>query len=219
MAVMTTARPLILRPHEAVRLAKHGEVLIVRKIPNPVESASGEITGWRDRWGNLNAPLRCPFGRVGDELAVKETWWDYGCSTHRCEHWTEADDPSDWYWVSVLDEHHHDMIRYDADAPTDLIEPSRGSRWHAKRSSTCMPKWASRSTVRVESVACRRIASVTEDEAITLVRRDEATGRYLPGMTDYAVWAFRESWEQQYGPAAWADDSHCWFGMMRRVDR
>jgi hypothetical protein len=151
-----------------------------------------------------NAAIRCPFS-VGDEMAVKETWQAVPVGELR-----------DWRGIPEgrfrVPEPHRPSIaaiyRADGPMPGDEI-------W---RSAVTMPIWASRSTVRVESVAYRRIRSITEDEAITLVRRDEATGRYLPGMTDYAVWAFRESWEQQYGPAAWADDAHCWFGVMRRID-
>jgi hypothetical protein len=107
----------------------------------------------------------CPYGVPGDRLWVRETWYDFGEPYHTAEHWTEADDASDWHWRSILGSDRKDTLRYAADDPADLIEPSRPGYYHWKRPSIFMPRWASRITLEVTRVGVERVQEITEAEA------------------------------------------------------
>jgi hypothetical protein len=78
-----------------------------------------------------------------------------------------------------------------------------------------MPRELSRFTVRVESVAYRRIRSITDKDA----KRMGHEG--IPYKDDHDVHhdghraEFMRVVGKIHGPAAWADDVFCWFGMMR----
>ena len=65
----------------------------------------------------------------------------------------------------MLSESHCDQIRYAADRPKDLIEPSRGSRWHRKKTSAQMPLWASRLTLEIRAIRAERLHDIDRNAA------------------------------------------------------
>ncbi len=89
----------------------------------------------------------CPYGKPGDRLWVQETWgftagWPFGFQDQH----VKGGGP----WLTG------DMA-YRADNPD--------GNW-CWRSSTCMPRWASRITLEVTEVRVERLHEITEEDAI-----------------------------------------------------
>ncbi len=122
---------------------------------------------WND-FTKAEVLARCPYGKPGDRLYVKETYllharWDF-------------DKPSEvprgvdvWY-----------------DADRSKIAPPQ-SKWGIKRSSLFMPRWASRITLEITDVRVERLQDISESDAwaegvqpsTNSVTRHEHEGRNL----------------------------------------
>lgn len=144
----TRERPILFSA-EMVRAILDGSKTQTRRVvPRPVVS-DGVLEGWRDRHGNLNAALRCPYGVTGDRLWVRETW----------------------AVESVLDYHSPSQIECgvpvwhcaDFDRPNDNGVPLA---WGKTRPSIYMPRWASRITLEVESVRVERVQDISEADVL-----------------------------------------------------
>ena len=79
---------------------------------------------------------RCPYGKAGDHLWVRETW------CYRNGHMIAS----------------KECIQYKAEG----FDPIYDSRWHP---SIHMPRWASRLTLRITDVRVQRLQEITEDDA------------------------------------------------------
>ena len=110
---------------------------------------------------------RCPYGKPGDQLWVRETFAEL-CEL--ADPWCECED-------EAPDNPHH-FIEYRADsfnkypgqwddAFTDEIEHAKEEgylpRW---KPSIFMPRWASRIQLRVESVRVERVRDISEEDAL-----------------------------------------------------
>lgn len=109
---------------------------------------TGILVGWRDRFGNLNAPLRCPFGAPGDRLWVRETW-AYG--------WLD-----DRELREALESGEGPPILYRADWPEDGEEAPIEEYW---RPSIHMPRHISRLTLEITEARPHRLQDMTDDDA------------------------------------------------------
>lgn len=127
------------------------------------------LTGW----------IKCPYGRPGDILYVKETWkpgaWredgrvaiDYRASPEATNTpWLEIPEGSgkqfDELWLGWTDE-----LLAAGSLPDDEgfhhWEPGESPlKW---RPSIFMPRWASRLTLRVTAVKVERVQDITEEDA------------------------------------------------------
>lgn len=159
---------------------------------------------------------KCPFGRHGDELWVRETWAVHGClyddlpprgihGSVKGGAWKDGD--SIWYAA-------------DGENPT----PATGSckqrgRW---RVSIHMPRWASRIQLLITDVQVERLNDITEEDAKaegTSCRSDLAWGGlYGTDPDTMPAWAvdhghrygFREIWEQINGEGSWDANPWVW---------
>jgi len=129
--------------------------------------------------------IRCPYGKPGDVLWVRETYA------------VRSDiDPA-----KALDRARHYCI-YKADRRSDPADEMNwhdyGGRW---RSSRFMPKWACRLRVPVVSIRPERLWDITEEDAIAegvyalsdemmqdATRRVAAEGRVTVTPRDYYAW-------------------------------
>jgi hypothetical protein len=199
-------RPLTLRPHEARRLAECGEVLIVRpvewpKLPTWCDSSRdyNVLVGglpYQRRYDvsglALEALVACPFGSVGDVLWGREAYYDRG----------------DYAAIGRL---HEERYVYAADGKKDgwLLHQAV----HMPRTASRFPRLA------VAKVECRRMRSVTEEEAIQAgVECNTDDGVRYFGPQDRGDCRFEVEFAKLHGPTAWADDAFCWFVAMRKEE-
>jgi hypothetical protein len=154
------------------------------------------------------AERRCPYGRPGHKLWVRETW---GVGNRPC--------PSRG-WV--------DGIEYRADCTDDCAPPlhdiipdhveadSIRAGW---RPSIHMPRWASRITLRITDVRVERLNSISEADA-----RAEGCRSFGPTPggdhdvpTGGAVEAYQALWEHINGDGSWAANPWVWVVGFERV--
>lgn len=199
-----TERPIIFNS-EMVRAILDGRKTQTRRIVKPkliqpVEGAyfdkynNGPQWNWwtHDNKQCLEQIVKCPFGKVGDRLWVREAFccfdedWRYPGRPH---------DIKEGPWRNIL---------YCSDEPN-----SRKSKvlW---RPSIHMPRWASRITLEITNIRVERLQDISEDDAKaegvnTFTEDPNCLNRYRVG--------FEHIWQVIYGvdsrlsnPWVWAID-------------
>lgn len=134
---------------------------------------------------------RCPLGRTGDRIWVRETW--------------------DWRdWQSMANR--KVRIAYAADgAQVDTIAPCdwnpvvyNAARWHP---SIHMPRWASRITLPLVSVRVERVQDITDEDA-EAEGVEPIEGSYREG--------FRAMWQDIY--ATWDANPWVWVAEWKEIE-
>lgn len=147
----------------------------------------------------------CPYGAIGDQLWVRETWSHDAPDLETCRAAHEdacgGADYGPYYRATEI-------------APDTL-------RWHP---SIFMPRWASRITLEIDEVRVQRLQEISEDDA----RAEGAAHRIAPGGDLHGAFAhvpgpigyvahFRDLWDSINGKRApWASDPWCWAISFRR---
>lgn len=160
---------------------------------------------------------RCPYGKAGDLLWVRETF---------------IHEPADYCWeasVSIPVRPAHTVYRADVDPTGD----GRGAGWSP---SIHMPRWASRITLEVTGVRVERLQDISRDDAISEgvdphrcpTQQTEASMRaqlvaHRIGMAahyvaeiDY-IGGFRWLWESINGAGSWDANPWVWVIEFRKV--
>jgi hypothetical protein len=148
---------------------------------------------------------RCPYGKPGDTLWVRETWYD-----DNSKRWGRGGPvprptrPDDDIYYRANGEAHLQFEQLDAG----------GFCW---RPSIHMPRWASRLSLRVTSVRIERLQDITEDDARAegCVVRTYRDGRgHEPATLD-----FLRLWDAINGKrASWASNPWVWVIGFKRAD-
>lgn len=163
--------------------------------------------------------VKCPLGKPGDRLWVKETWQYYG--------WTEDGEPFIRYAAdgkSKLKHVNNDDwaeriwdIFYDLSAPENynIDNHARDRRW---RPSIYMPRWASRITLRITGIRVERLQDISDDnaraEGIAVPAPPPGGGYTLP------IPQFRNLWDSIYGKrpgSSWNDNPWVWVVGFERI--
>jgi hypothetical protein len=142
----------------------------------------------------------CPFGNVGDQLWVRETFSLLG---------NEDGCPVDWNDNIVTDKKDAARI-YKASC---WQKPNNYGIWSvpdreiefdgAWTPSIHMPRWASRIDLLITNVRAERLRSMSEDDA-------RAEGVIAASGPMEAGLAFRELWDSIYGPESWQANPWVW---------
>lgn len=169
---------------------------------------------------------RCPYGKPGDRLWVRETWRVGAWDESTC---VATDYKADGYcrreWLRVDDEDLFIRLRQqcidDARAalgPADRYtwEPGRSPcRW---RPSIHMPRWASRITLEITDVRVERLQDISEADA-------KAEGVSMPDGTPTPpdFWSYQQEfrlvWEQIHGGGSWEKNPWVWVISFNRLER
>lgn len=213
-----TCRPVTLTAPEVRAALGAGRVLIVRPVKLPSEwgippARYDRETGRLNRWG-------CHPGSESVSCPFGRPGDGLWCR----ETWEYADDST----LTAL---------YRADMRMDEAEVS----W-SWRSPATMPRRLSRLALTVESVAVRRLQSVTENEAKAAGTKLPVTqygnplvrvsGKFCPqeyvptdvlqpGLPEHAWTArchFAGDWDARHGAGAWASDSWVWVAWAKRTE-
>lgn len=155
--------------------------------------------------------LFCPYGKPGDRLYVKETFYAWG-------RWVTRFDPKkqrdEWHFIDLTLE---SGKQYQYAEPEGYQKSQRGGvlpTWW-KRPAIFMPRTASRITLEITGVRVERLQSIAEADAL-------AEGiQALPGggfgvnepfsAENTACEAFRLLWDSINGKrASWESNAWCW---------
>lgn len=193
----------------------------------------GQISGhsglwWDDAAACIDDAIRCPYGKPGDLLWVRETWGDVNLEGAPGIAYRADDDVRDLMAEpSFHDE--HGAFNYDDERikpyafavwSSDLIGGVEG-RW---RQSIHMPRWAARILLEVIAVRVERLHDISEADARAEGARecDPASGREVllagPSQRGSFVLHYRDIWEQINGPGSWDANPWVWVIKFRRVE-
>jgi hypothetical protein len=186
--------------------------------PQPSRSSDSAFMGvdgiWRFSHPTARGPVsheaddvRCPYGKPGDRLWVREAW-----KAHTTfDHLPPRDIPQSHVWY-MANEGYKAESRY--------------------RHGMFMPRWASRITLEITDVHVERLQDISEADCVaegiqisSKVRRsDTCYGIYeclMPdGKThfnDSAYSLYRTLWEQINGAGSWAANPWVWVVEFKRV--
>jgi hypothetical protein len=133
------------------------------------------------RWPTDDKGIKCPYGKPGDLIWVRETWM----------HSDDLDEP---YW-------------YKASFEQDYSEEKRKRMVGLWKPSIHMPKAAARIWLQIESVSVERLQDITEEDAVA--EGVETLGLY-PGYDVSSRGKFEGLWYSINGPDAWDANPWVW---------
>jgi hypothetical protein len=165
---------------------------IVKSCPHPnterVQNFYGETWDWLRYDGLRLGSFTCPYGKIGDQIWVRETFRitepsDCGCSDHcNCNFGGPA---------------------YRATSPDDE------EKWTP---SIHMPRCASRIQLEITGVRVERLNDISEEDAAAeglnleqMSSNPECGGSYICGQ-----YGFLNLWESIYGADSWKDNPWVW---------
>jgi hypothetical protein len=164
----------------------------------------------------------CPYGRAGDHIWVRETFFAYGRWETRFSTKKARDE---WHFVDMTVESDR-VYQLASDDPDLPMTKGRGGAlpgWY-KRPAIFMPRVASRILLENLSVRVERLQNIREADALAEgVRQDKAggffmdgaDGRYASPVNSSAVEAFKSLWDSNGGN--WAANPWCWAITFNRV--
>lgn len=177
--------------------------------PQPVRIGDSTVLQWRDGLfqperlpSNSSLLAHCPYGKPGDRLWVRETWY---CDDYRVQTgpYLEVDGARE-LTVYCAD----DPRPYEAEQPV----------W---RPSIHMPRWASRITLEISAVRIERLNDISQADA-----RAEGAPPSHPsidwvsrsfGYADFSRSWYAQLWEAINGPCSWDANPWVWVIEFRRV--
>ncbi|MEB5922773.1 hypothetical protein [Franconibacter daqui] len=202
---------------EMVKAIIDGRKTMTRRIVNPqAELTKGSGFSWKghlygsgsdDRETNRNfAHIKCPFGKPGDRLWVRETWAEAGASA-----------PNLKLYRANYPEH--------VPSHYENVPPAEEIRW---KPSIHMPRWASRITLEITGVRVERLNSISEQDALAegidaenlydsqdnydCIADHNFTGRPT------AAGHFSYLWQSIYGVESWQANPWVWVIEFRVIE-
>lgn len=181
-------------------------------ISSTHKADEGKAT-WQDGTDSLGSHhlVRCPYGKPGDLLWVRETCRAKELTTKEAEEMWRASPDYDGLPPNRL--YGLDGVLFLADNAFKAIAntPAAGDAWtdlnayRGKRGATVppihMPRWASRLTLRITQVGVQRLQEISEADAIA-----EGAVGHPDGMWH----AYRSLWTLINGPGSWEANPWVW---------
>jgi len=153
--------------------------------------------------------IKCPFGQVGDQLWVRETWM--------------PDAPRDGTWADI--EFYgckHAPLSY---IPKHYQNPEHclfraswtGTQLCGWTPSIHMPRWASRITLEITSIRVERLLDISEEDAKAEGTTSSGVGFDLDHLKYRA--GFQTLWESINGAGSWDANPWVWVIEFKRVEQ
>lgn len=164
----------------------------------------------------------CPYGVPGDNLWVRETWYDDLSPPPPPP--AERERHEDGSVEGIEYRASHDCTNFEAGCPCNPEGDGKRSEW---RSPRYMPRWASRLTLKVTGVRVERVQGISDDDAIAEGVQKSACGLWcgrphraqgMPTQHNTPREAFASIWDNINGKRApWSSNCWCWVVDFRRV--
>jgi hypothetical protein len=196
--------------------------------PEPREGGMWVFMAYCDRpsYQFATGDVRCPYGVVGDELWVRESWFSHSHGGACTDTVYYRATPETCGFASL-------GLRYEQ-RETGFLGPWPGP-W---RPSIHMPRWASRITLRITEVRIERLQEISETDAIAegVERIDDPRGTgwksyeiihegrhkgkphphaIAPNLSP--VTSYRELWEAINGKGSWDRNEFVWVISFERI--
>ncbi|MBR7747420.1 hypothetical protein [Undibacterium baiyunense] len=192
-----------------VRALLDGSKTQTRRIitPQPQAVSENKIIDWEGDAKVLAQLLKqsgkeCPYGQVGDQLWVRETW--------RTDDSLDSKAPSTFAsWP----------VKYEADGKVLTHGAFHGNTKGKTRTSIHMPRWASRITLEITGVRVERLQDISEEDAMSegAIGGHGAIPNYQYAATP--VEHFKHIWESINGAESWEANPWVWVLEFKRVEQ
>jgi len=197
----------ILMNSEMVRAVLDGRKDMTRRVIKPqpkIDPRTGMASSPSGDWFHISDFVRyykCPFGKIGNFLWVRETWR-----------------PA---WAVNVGGISGPGIRYKADnkAFGRVDSPCKnGIEGKAWKPSIFMPRYACRIKLEVTGIRCERLWEITEDDAVREGARTTVHPDY--GSTVSAKFNFMNLWNDINSKRGfgWLKNPHVWIITFKRVE-
>lgn len=145
---MKKERPIIFSA-ESIHAMDAGIKMQTLRVINPIPDLDKDYPGWKvnDAWQSGFVNVKCPYGKVGDMLWVKETFahnWEYLRKTFR-----------------YIDSNESEIL-YRSNSEDAELWSTRGKKW---KSPWYMDRRLSRYSLEITDVSVMRVQDITEEEA------------------------------------------------------
>jgi len=210
-----------------------------RRIVKPQPPAAHSWAGWclhsthkpdegKATWAAGTGPLLCdvrrvgcPYGRPGDLIRVRETFYAWGRWETR---FSAKKGRDEWHFVDMTLECGKAYV-YAADGqPEGYTRQKRGGvtpGWW-KRPAIFMPAVASRLTLQVTAIRVERLRAISDADAVAegigLNPSAEGVPMTLPLGASVCRAAFRSLWESINGADSWAANPWVWVVSFKRLE-
>jgi len=206
-----------------VRALLNGSKTQTRRI---FKAKNGGVWPNRNDMPGMRQIMRnCPYGKPGDQIQVRETFFALGRWETR---FSAKNGRDEWHFVDMTLETGH-AYSYVADGavPALLAGKRDGGvtpKWW-KRPAIFMPLVASRITLEITGVRVERLQDISEADAKAEGLRHYrekgiAPDLYCNGITDgfiFPVDAYSALWESINGPGSWDANPWVWVVEFKRV--
>jgi hypothetical protein len=200
-----------------------GDGLWAQRFIDP-SSGSPYLKSWRDR---------CPYGRPGDRLWVREKWrigaWDEDRGAVAIDYfdgprreWIEVPGPTldgelfNRLWQQSTDDARAAGLTPDDDGRYQWAPGESPCRW---RLSIHMPRWASRITLEITDVRVERLQDISIHDAMK--EGVVETNENLRGLGPCLEWcyAYEDLWRSINGPESWAANPWVWVIEFKKLEQ
>jgi hypothetical protein len=216
-----------------VRAILDGTKTQTRRVlkPQPEEHCHGSVLYWKGREVLPEGTYRCPYGKPGDRLWVRETYGYYGCSSKYPEGLHEA-------YVKYHADGANRTVPFETAESMAAATPQQNIKWPARLAeldceerqweesslldawwqrkksipSIHMPRWASRITLEITGVRVERLQDITPDDAIA-----EGVWHGCENPPYPALDCFEILWQSINGPDSWEQNPWVWVVEFRRA--
>lgn len=176
-----------------------------------------------DRKANGNLQWhRCPYGQVGDQLWVRETWGYFDPNgTGQNNESPQCADSSGYMMMPGNEElltYWRRRITYRAtwEEPKFGIGPEAPLKWHP---SIHMPRWASRTQLEITNMRVERLLDISDadclaeginQEIIKSLVGDPPDSGYESALIINPILAYQHLWESINGEGSWDANPWVW---------
>lgn len=224
---MSKERPILMNS-EMVRAILDGRKTQTRRIVKPIASHWAKgcyhrpdgrwiwVTGERPDNGQGegvslgNEPFKCPYGKPGDRLWVRETWQGYRQTSYEYDEWEAMESPKDRHDNAYVPVYQADKKNFP-------------EKWFP---SIHMPHEYSRITLEITGMRVERLRDISEADSIAEGLRvfpfeDSVAYAWKDG--DFcghasATGAYRALWESINGPGSWDANPWIWVIEFKCID-
>ena len=155
---------------------------------------------------------RCPFGKVGDRLWVRETWMGWKQTSYEYNEWEPID--KEYQGGLSIQQHHEEW-----GGPDRIVYKADGKSVGPWTRSIHMPRWASRITLEITDVRVERVQDISYDDAYAEgVERTQGDqlDHFMGFKRGNSIRVFEMGWNSIYNN--WDENPWVWVIEFKRID-
>jgi hypothetical protein len=223
-----------------VQAILEGRKTMTRRIVKPQpEEISGDMLNpyqWYaankgDTFGDIDRPLKCPYGKVGNILWVRENYYQYG-------KWVNNGRTKTGKQKRKFQPLEEEILFSDTEEVLgetfhlEMGDRSTGIPGWFKRIGRFMPKKYARTFLQITDIRVERLQDISEEDAVAegvesfeLITDKKYYRDYLLKRLPYqrgytkAILSFKSLWELINSPESWVGNPFVWVVSFEKIDK